>query len=131
VLSASPDKPFTLAAVSKFTTNMDSKPAFASYDKSQLKFSYTCSDPTTGSDATLATSNNCCTLVFSWNSATGTLTKNNVDYSKYCDGLYKVDFIAKNPIFPTYTLTYTASLEVKYDCAYLRAQNQYFMPSSG
>jgi hypothetical protein len=42
-----------------------------------------------------------------------------------------VDIRAKNPNFLEYSVIYSATLVVKYDCAYLRSQNQYFVPSSG
>jgi len=107
---------------------MDGKTGLTAYDKYQLQFSYSCSNPTVGSDVAAASSNNCCSLVFNWNSGTNTVTKNNVDFTKYCDGLYKIEILARSPIFPAYTQTYTADLEVKYDVSYLLSSSQYFTP---
>jgi hypothetical protein len=82
-----------------------------------------------GSSPSIAASNNCCALVFSWNSATKTLTKSNTSYTKFCDGLYEVRITAKNALVPTYSETFRANLKVKYDCAYLRAQYLYVTPT--
>jgi hypothetical protein len=102
VLGATPDQPFQIAAYSKFNTNMDGKPEFSAYDKSQLQYTYTCTNPTVGSDADLATSNDCCSLAFNWNASNSVLTKINADYTKYCDGVYTVNIQAKNAAFPLY-----------------------------
>lgn len=118
VMGASPDQPFTLDASTKFRTNMDGVSAFAAYDKSRLVYTYTCNNPTTGSNTSLAAANNCCSLVFSWNGTV--LTKLNPTFGKYCDGNYSVSLTAKNSAFPAYTQTFTATIAVKYDCLYLK-----------
>lgn len=130
LLSATPDQPFSIVAFSKFSTNMDGKPGFEAYDKSTLQFTFACTNPASGSDVAAALTNNCCSLVFSWNSSTFTLTKNNVLYTKYCDGLYDISLTAKHPTFSTYSQTYSAKVKVKYDCGYLRSWSQYAVPSA-
>jgi hypothetical protein len=117
-LDADPDVTFSIDARNKFTTNLDSNASFPSYDKSQLTYTYSCTHPTSASDATLAASNNCCALVFSWNGTV--LSKNNISYTKYCDGAYTLTITAKNPLLSTYTQDYVAVVNVKYDCSYLR-----------
>jgi hypothetical protein len=78
-----------------------------------------------------AVSNNCCNVVFSWDSATGILTKQNLVHSLYCDGTYQIEIKAEHPAFTDYKQSYTATVQVRYDCAYLRSQGQYAVPVSG
>jgi len=87
-----------------------------------------CTGPTVGSDISLAASNNCCSLLFTWDN-TDTLTKNNVGSNLYCDGIYQVKITAHHPSFTEYTDTYTANINVKYDCQGLTNDGMYAVPT--
>jgi hypothetical protein len=76
VLNASPNQAFTIAASSKFSTNLDSNGSYsATYGKNALTYTYTCTNPVGGSNPTIAASSNCCALTFSWSSNTVTKLK--------------------------------------------------------
>lgn len=47
-----------------------------------------------------------------------------------CDGVYALTFSAKNPAFVAYTATFGATINVKYDCLYLKTNNLITAPVS-
>ena len=74
LMNSTPEEAFTIDLTTKFSTNMDGAASLEAYYKSQLTFTMTCTNPSVGSNPTEATSNDCCTRLFSLSGSI--LTKN-------------------------------------------------------
>jgi hypothetical protein len=55
--------PFSIDASEKFSTNMESTPGYSSHS---LVFSFQCVSPVTASNKALASSNDCCSILWKW-----------------------------------------------------------------